>query len=149
MKSIFNQDDKNEILRRLDELQPNSKALWGKMNVSQMLAHCIAPTKISTGDIQGKRNVFGILFGKMAKKRMVSEEPFKKGLPTDPSFVVKHTPDFYATRNELKALTEKLYATDKKELEQRKHPFFGKMTIDEWGWLSYKHFDHHLRQFGV
>jgi hypothetical protein len=149
MKSIFNLDEKNDILNRIDQLHPDSKPMWGKMSVSQMLAHCIVPTKISTGDIPGKRNIFGILFGKMAKKRMVSEEPFKKNLPTDPSFVVKHNPDFYENQQELKVLIEKLYNTDKNELTQRKHPFFGKLTIEEWGLLNYKHFDHHLRQFGV
>ena len=149
MRSIFNLDDKNEIINRIDELHPDSKPMWGKMSVSQMLAHCIVPTKISTGDIPGKQNIFGILFGKMAKKRMVSEEPFKRNLPTDPSFVVKHDPDFYESQQELKTLIEKLYNTDKNELVQRKHPFFGKLTVDEWGLLNYKHFDHHLRQFGV
>jgi uncharacterized protein DUF1569 len=149
MRSIFNTDDKNEIINRLDQLHPDSKPMWGKMSVSQMLAHCIVPTKISTGDIPGKRNIFGILFGKIAKKRMVSEEPFKKNLPTDPSFIVKHDPDFYASQEELKTLIERLYNTDKNELLQRKHPFFGKLTLDEWGLLNYKHFDHHLRQFGV
>ncbi len=29
------------------------------------------------------------------------------------------------------------------------HPFFGSMTRSSWGVLGYKHFDHHLRQFGV
>lgn len=149
MRSIFNLDDKNDIVNRIDQLHPDSKPMWGKMSVSQMLAHCIVPTKISTGDIPGKRNIFGILFGKMAKKRMVSEEAFKKNLPTDPSFVVKHNPDFYESQQELKTLIEKLYNTDKNELLQRKHPFFGKLTLEEWGLLNYKHFDHHLRQFGV
>ncbi|MBV9962518.1 MAG: DUF1569 domain-containing protein [Parafilimonas sp.] len=149
MKSIFNIDDKNDIINRIDQLHPDSKPLWGKMSVSQMLAHCIVPAQISTGDIPGKRNLFGILFGKLAKKRMVSDEPFKKNLPTDPSFVIKHSPDFYESQQTLKALIEKLYNTNKTELVQRKHPFFGKMTIDEWGLLNYKHFDHHLRQFGV
>lgn len=149
MRSIFNTEDKDDILNRLDQLHPDSKPMWGKMSVSQMLAHCIVPTKISTGDIPGKRNIIGILFGKIAKKRMVSEEPFRKNLPTDPSFIVKHDPDFYKSQQELKALIEKLYSTDKNELVQRKHPFFGKLTVDEWGLLNYKHFDHHLRQFSV
>ncbi|TPW11975.1 MAG: hypothetical protein FD129_1557, partial [bacterium] len=29
------------------------------------------------------------------------------------------------------------------------HPFFGNLNIDEWGRLSWKHLDHHLRQFGA
>jgi len=29
------------------------------------------------------------------------------------------------------------------------HPFFGKMNIAEWDGLTWKHIDHHLKQFGV
>ena len=57
--------------------------------------------------------------------------------------------DFYKSQQELKALIQKMYEADKDELVKRKHPFFGKMKLDEWGGLNYKHFDHHLRQFGV
>ncbi len=149
MRSIFNLDDKDEIINRIDELHPDSKPMWGKMSVSQMLAHCVVPTKVSIGESNPKRNLFGILFGKTAKKRLVSESPFPKNLPTDPSFVVKHEPDFYEKQEELKSVIEKLYNTDKEELVKRRHPFFGKLTIDEWGILNYKHLDHHLQQFGI
>ncbi|HHT9020342.1 TPA: DUF1569 domain-containing protein [Flavobacterium psychrophilum] len=29
------------------------------------------------------------------------------------------------------------------------HPFWGKMTDDDWNKLMWNHVDHHLRQFGV
>ena len=29
------------------------------------------------------------------------------------------------------------------------HALFGPMTRRDWGFLCYKHFDHHLRQFGA
>ena len=29
------------------------------------------------------------------------------------------------------------------------HPLFGRMDGRAWGYLSYRHFTHHLRQFGV
>jgi hypothetical protein len=149
MKSIFNLDDKNDILNRIDELHPNSKPMWGKMSVSQMLAHCIKPTKISSGEIEGKQRLIGKLFGSMAKKQMLIDGPMKKNLPTDASFIVKSDPDFYESQKELKEAIQSLYETDKTALLHRKHPFFGKMTVDEWGVLNYKHYDHHLRQFGV
>jgi uncharacterized protein DUF1569 len=149
MKSIFNLDDKNDIINRIDQLHPDSKPMWGKMSVSQMLAHCIVPTKISSGEIPGRQTFLGKLFGKIAKKQMLTSEQMKKNLPTAPSFVIKHSPDFYESQEQLKAAIETLYATDKAALLQRKHPFFGKMTLDEWGVLNYKHYDHHLKQFGV
>lgn len=149
MNNLFIEADKDEIINRIDELHPDSKPMWGKMSVAQMLAHCIVPTKVSLGEATSKRNIFGILFGKTAKKRLMSEAPFPKNLPTDPSFIIKDAPDFYDKQQELKNLIEKLYNTNKGDLSNRKHPFFGKMTDDEWGILNYKHLDHHLKQFGV
>ena len=35
------------------------------------------------------------------------------------------------------------------EREWPAHPFFGTMTKASWARLSYRHFDHHLRQFGA
>jgi hypothetical protein len=29
------------------------------------------------------------------------------------------------------------------------HPLFGPLTTTQWGQLTWKHLDHHLRQFGV
>ena len=68
MGNIFIEEDKDEIVRRLDELHPNSKPMWGKMNVSQMLAHCLVPTKISAGEIESKQTRPGKLFGKTKKQ---------------------------------------------------------------------------------
>lgn len=149
MGNIFIEEDKEDIIRRLDELHPNSKAMWGKMNVSQMLAHCLVPTKISAGEIEGRQTLLGKFFGKIAKKQLLSAPQMKKGLPTAPGFIIKHTPDFYESQQALKEAIERLYKTDKTSMLQRKHPFFGKMTLSDWGMLSYKHYDHHLRQFGV
>src|SRR4051812_5222366 len=40
MKNIFEASVSNEIIDRINRLTPTTKAQWGKMNVSQMLAHC-------------------------------------------------------------------------------------------------------------
>jgi Protein of unknown function (DUF1569) len=29
------------------------------------------------------------------------------------------------------------------------HPFWGKMTYEDWNKLMWKHMDHHLKQFGA
>ena len=149
MGNIFIEADKDEIVNRIDELHPNSKPMWGKMSVAQMLAHCMVPTRIAIGEINSKQKLIGMLFGKMAKKQMLANTVMKKSLPTDPTFVIRHEPDFYASQQGLKDAIEKLYKVDKTELAARKHPFFGRMTIEEWGRLNYIHFDHHLKQFDV
>jgi len=38
--NIFTEEVTSGILNRINSLTPETKAEWGKMNVSQMLAHC-------------------------------------------------------------------------------------------------------------
>ena len=91
----------------------------------------------------------GWLFGKMAKKQMLQEVPFKHGLPTDASFVVKEERNFSQEQDGLLTLIRRFSETEPASIAAKTHPFFGKMTVDEWGILQWKHLDHHLRQFGV
>lgn len=150
MNNLFNKEDKDEIVNRIEELHPDSKPMWGKMSVSQMLAHCIRPIEVSLGTHQLSRSLLGKLFGKSFKNKMMKESwQFTKNMPTEKSFIVKEEPDFYVSQQSLKDAIENVFNADKTAIASRPHPFFGKMTIDEWGILSYKHLDHHLRQFDV
>jgi hypothetical protein len=149
MKSLFEISAASEILNRLKPLQPGTKPLWGKMNVSQMIVHCEVPLEAALGDKQLKRTFIGFLFGKIGKRQVLKDEPFKKNLPTDPRFVVKNTPDFFSEKLKLESLINRFASAKSEAIAARPHPFFGKMTADEWGWLMYKHLDHHLTQFGL
>jgi hypothetical protein len=40
LPSVFLPEVANELIARIHLLQPNTSPLWGKMNASQMLAHC-------------------------------------------------------------------------------------------------------------
>ena len=40
LPNIFSKEVADEIISRINTLTPNSPAVWGKMNVAQMLAHC-------------------------------------------------------------------------------------------------------------
>jgi hypothetical protein len=54
MKNLFEPDMANDIVSRINKLQPSARQLWGKMNVSQMLAHCQAPLLVALGDKKNK-----------------------------------------------------------------------------------------------
>ncbi len=150
MGNLFIEADKDEIINRIDELHPGSKPMWGKMSVAQMLAHCIVPVKISLGDARSSHSFIGKLLGKRFKNKMMKNDyVFQKNLPTDKSFIIKNEPDFYTNQQGLKDAIKKIFVADKTDITSRPHPFFGKMTTEEWGILGYKHLDHHLRQFGV
>jgi len=40
MKTIFDKQTRDELIDRINKLNENSTAQWGKMNVYQMLKHC-------------------------------------------------------------------------------------------------------------
>ena len=87
MSTIFNSSDNGFIISRLNQLTPESKALWGKMNVSQMIVHCQQPLLVSEGKLEVKRSLIGTVIGNMMKKKFLNKE-FGKNLPTDKKFII-------------------------------------------------------------
>lgn len=148
MKGLFDPVENNKIKERVNKLTPGSQPLWGKMNVSQMLAHLQPVMQVAFGQLRLKGGLMGLLFGKMAKKQLLLDKPFKKGLPTMKEFKVQEK-DFEIEKNTVLSYIDRFITEGPGVIINKKHPFFGKLTLEEWDALQWKHLDHHLRQFGV
>lgn len=148
MQSLFNAADNDKIVERINKLTSSSVGQWGKMNVGQMLAHCIQPLLVAKGELQLKRGLMGFLFGKVAKKKFL-ENDFTKNLPTDKNFVITSEKDFETEKQKLLSLIDSFKTQGTSFIKNLNHSFFGKMTPDEWAVMMWRHLDHHLRQFGV
>ena len=147
VKNIFDPAIKQEIINRINKLTAESKALWGKMNVGQMLAHVQQPIGSAMGLFKHPRSLFGKIFGRMAKSITYNDKPFKRNLPTDKSFIMTpHEKDF---EKEKQGLLNMLHGFKEENIKNDVHPFFGKLTKEEWSKGMYKHLDHHLQQFDV
>jgi hypothetical protein len=150
MNSIFNDRDKSELLERIEKVGPANNALWGKMNVCQMLAHCSEGLKMTTGAVRPKRVPFPIsIIGKLLKNKILGEGDFRRNSPTAAELTITGTGVFENEKERLLAAVNELHAMGEGGINEEVHPFFGKMTKKEWGILNYKHLDHHLRQFGA
>ena len=77
---------------------------------------------------------------------LYNDQPFKKHLPTDKSFIMKEIKDFEL---EKKKLLDMLNRFTEANMIDEPHPFFGKLTKEQWSKGTWKHLDHHLQQFGV
>lgn len=145
MKSIFDPAVFQEIVGRISKLTPHTPRAWGKMNIDQMLAHCSIPIESSLGKV--KEEFYGNFLSRwIIKKFVLSKNPFKPNLPTGKSFVITESKDFEKERDRLlQNIKDFVEKGEKGNFTQ--HPFFGHLTGAEWGWLTYKHLDHHLRQF--
>ena len=150
MKSLFNTSDNQEIIARINTLSNTSQGQWGKMNVSQMMAHCQPPLLVAFGEQQLKRGLIALLFGGFVKKQLTKDEkPFSKNLPTDKAFIVVDKKEFEQERKKLIELVMKFEKTGPTGITKDTHPIFGTMTPQEWDIIQWKHLDHHLRQFGA
>jgi hypothetical protein len=119
------------------------------MDVLAMLRHLHLSARMALGDLEVP-SVNKRAFQMFPLKHLVLYVfPFPKGAPTAP----KLKPDIGAAsvEEERAAVLELLeqIGTGPREGTGPAHPLFGPLTWREWGVVTYKHSDHHLRQFGA
>lgn len=148
MNNLYNPADVERILNRIEKLSPHAEAQWGKMSVSQMLAHCNLMLEAATGKKFPRRKMIGRIVSPFVKSKIFSEKPMGKNLPTDRRFVVKDEREFSTEKKKILNLIKDFYEGGPNKCTKHPHPFFGKLSPDEWAVSQWKHLDHHLRQFG-
>lgn len=153
MKTMFDQAVRNELLARIQMLDTDKKAQWGKMNVFQMARHCNIWNEWVLGkgdfsDYEYKQDLLGKIFGKWAlKSNTKNEKPIGRNMPAGSMFLTKDKDGDLEIQKSLWMQ----HIGDYGDFSNRRfvHDFFGKMSEAQIGTFAYKHFDHHLRQFGV
>lgn len=149
MKSIFDENIREEIVNRISLLNEGCKAKWGKMTVSQMVRHCALCEEYYYGNIKVNRSFLGRIFGQRAIAGILKNETggLGKNAPTSPHFKVN---DFSLNLEAEKENWKQLIVRyENFGNENFNHWFFGKMTKKQLGEFIYKHCDHHLHQFGI
>ncbi|HEY4323212.1 MAG TPA: DUF1569 domain-containing protein [Mucilaginibacter sp.] len=145
MKTIFDKQTRDGLIDRINTLNENSTAQWGKMNVYQVIKHCRTFEEMTLGKRKYQQAFIGWLFGKMALKSLIKDEkPLKHNTPTIPDLKITGDGNVSAEKSKWIALIKEY---DNFSNHNFVHPFFGKMTKEQVGYLAYKHTDHHLRQF--
>jgi hypothetical protein len=149
MKSIFDADDNAELVYRVNQLYPDTKALWGQMDPAQMMTHCAASMGIAFGLSKCPRHWIGTLFGNISKKRMLKTQQFDRYMPAHFTLRIEHTCNFDDAKKNFLTIIQTAYTKGEPGLVKYPHPYFGTFEPGEWHQLNWKHLDHHLRQFGV
>ena len=145
MKTVFDKETRDELISRINKLSDNSTARWGQMNAYQMIRHCTLWEKMVQDRKLYKRMFIGLIFGRMALKSITKDEtPLGQNTPTIPDLKITGNGNVSDEKaNWIARIREYANYTDQVFI----HPFFGKMTKEQVGYLAYKHSDHHLRQF--
>ncbi|WP_298780992.1 DUF1569 domain-containing protein [uncultured Polaribacter sp.] len=150
MKNIFELEVSSEIIDRINLLTPATKSLWGKMNVSQMLAHCNVTYEMVYTEKHPKPNfVMKLILKTFVKKIVVGEKEYSKNGKTAPQFLISDEREFEKEKKNLIDYIKKTQKLGATYFDQKESHSFGKLNKKEWNNMFYKHLDHHLSQFGV
>lgn len=149
MKTLFDPTINAQILERIEKLSSSSSPNWGKMNVTQMLAHLDLSLRVNFDEIELKKGLLGLLFGGITRIILLGEKKYPKYLPAHKNVLAKEVSDFLTEKNNVKNSIEKYVSKGPDGISKKPHYILGKITHEESALLTYKHIDHHLRQFGV
>lgn len=149
MSSIYDKTSVEKIIERVNKLTPQSEPLWGKMNATQMLQHCKLASDVAFGKQELKINPLMKLFGKLLKNKVFYGGGLKKNSPTAKEFIVPNNFDFEEAKAGFIANLNHFANEGKSAIKIMNHPFWGKLSYDDWDALMWRHTNHHLEQFGV
>src|SRR5216684_5058088 len=151
VKTLGSGDGKEEIVRRMENVRPNSRRLWGKMSAHQMICHLNDGFRMYMGE--KKVAPVGGLYPSKVLRWIALWAPLRwpKGFQTmkelDQQAGGGTSPvDFERDLRELRSLLER-FTKQPRDFTWGVHPHFGAMNEREWMRLAYLHTDHHLRQF--
>ena len=150
-KSLNNPQDFEEIKARILMITEHSKGKWGKMNAAQMLRHCDRILHVGFGKIVlPKINIFIKVIRVLTKYEMkIFNNGIPPNMPTFKEVIIKENCNFEKSREELLASIDEFAEKSAKNNLLSEHALFGKMNNEDWGFMEYKHLNHHLKQFGL
>jgi hypothetical protein len=150
LPSVYDKSVAQDLINRINKLTPETPAKWGKMNVSQMLAHCCITYEYIFDERHDKPNFFmKFILKTLVKKKVVSEEMYGKDSPTGPAFIIKDNRDFEKEKIRLINYINKVVEKGESFFINKASNSFDVLTTTEWNNMMYKHLEHHLSQFGA
>jgi len=145
--NLFEKQDFDTLKKRIESLQKSSVRKWGALTHEEMLAHCTKVLKVALHPYK-KQYFLGILFGKKIVNNILKNKyEMKKGIKSSKKLFEANPKSFDEEKIILLQTFHNFYEKGGAFYEQKLHPFFGRLTTDEWNILTYKHLNHHLTQF--
>jgi hypothetical protein len=151
MQNVFDAQDAQEYINRINNLTPETQRKWGKMSVDQVLAHLnvaydltFTPEKFPKPSFIAK-----FLLSRFVKPKITNEIPYKQSLPTSPAFIIADERNFEEEKAKLIGNIQRVQQLGREAFEGKENINFGKMAAQDWNNMFAKHLNHHLDQFGV
>ena len=148
MKTLLDPTWRQRMVTRLRNLPPATPPRWGLMSAPRMLVHLVDQMRYTLGeyrvalhsDVRGWPLVKPVVMNWLRWP--------KGGIKGSPEMFLTAPTTWNADLTSLELLVDRFVGRTG-QTEWPEHPLFGRMTHTSWGRFSYRHFDHHVRQFGA
>ena len=146
MSTIATAESRAALLARVGRLTRESRPNWGTLTAPRLLCHLSDQLRVALGEIPAQQR--GSWRTRTLLKWLVIYLPVQAPpgkVRTAPEMLTTSPRSWVADLASLEALLARLAVAAR----TAPHPTFGPLSHSEWCRLAWKHFDHHLRQFGV
>lgn len=101
-KNLFNEQESQAAVSRINALTSETQPEWGKMSVAQMMAHCNVAYELVYTDKHPKPGSFQKFMIKLfAKNVVVGPKPYKRNARTAPMFMITDEREFETEKKRL------------------------------------------------
>ena len=147
MPSMFDAVTRQRFRRRIDKLTPQSERRWGTMSSQKMVCHLGDQLRLALGELDARPMPGPMRYAPM-RWIAIYVVRWPHGFKGPPEAFTTQAGEWVRDVSALNSLLEQ-FAGRSHQRDWPEHPVFGKMSGPLWAHLTCKHFDHHLRQFGV
>ena len=149
MRSLLDPGTRRETMARFGRLTPGTPSQWGRMVAARRVAHLCDQMRHMLADAPVAPIPHWSRRVPFLSRIILYWVPWPKGKVEGPPEAFETPPGAWEEDlRQLEGFVERFVATDP-DATWPDHPIFGRMSRRDWGVFCWRHFDHHLRQFGA
>ncbi|MBI5168218.1 MAG: DinB family protein [Candidatus Eisenbacteria bacterium] len=150
MPTMFDEAARNAMFARLDRLTTTTARRWGGFTPEQMVFHLNAQMRNVLGEIHVPPRPTPPVFKWPLFHWLIIDSgmPWPKSTPTAPQYLSDSPGELGALVAELKERVHRMVANGEAKAATV-HPAFGPLSGPQMGRLVWRHWNHHLTQFGL
>ena len=148
MARVMSDRRKNRLLARIDELTPHASSPKTEMSTHEMICHLTDQVRCALGLVPSRMETRRLPHPVLRWIKIYAMGWSRDQVPTCNGSLNMRPRDFEGDREQLRALIREL-ASQENVGRWPPHPYLGRLSGRMWADVTWKHFNHHLRQFGV
>ncbi len=146
MPSLRDDKERQRLVERLSRVKAETRPGWGSLDAPRMMGHLRDSLDAGLGTLTVPRKGPWAFRHFPLKHLAVYVVPMPKNAKAPPELLGRALGSFDEERRRLLETMEKMATTPRGAGPE--HFLLGPMSYDQWNLLSWKHINHHLRQFG-